>query len=269
MSVLPLVAFCCLIGAALVVAWPTGRRRERRAAVLTMPPALPDQGRISGPWLGLVRRAWRPSTRLMRGRAPRGAILIVAGVLAAGVALAAGPVAAVCAGGYGAAALFAWRRRAGARLAAARRARRLDEVGALAADLRAGLPPALAGRPATDEDAGGPSDRLAELTSAARRLADRTGAPLADLLDRIEADARAADRARVAAAAQAAGARATAMLLAGLPAAGIGLGYAMGADPLQVLLHTPLGGACAVTAMGLQLGGLAWSQRLVRIEPAG
>ena len=39
-----------------------------------------------------------------------------------------------------------------------------------------------------------PADRLAGLTRSAVRLADRTGAPLAELLERIEADARAADR---------------------------------------------------------------------------
>lgn len=258
MSELPPVTVCCLVAAALVVAWPPGGRRQRRAAVLATPPA--------------VRHAWRPSIgSVLSGAqaAPWSAILIGVAVLAAVAGVLGGPVAAAGAGGYGAAALHGWQRRARARLAAAERARRLDELSGLAADLRAGLPPVMAGRAATAKEAGGSGDRLADLASAARRLADRTGAPLADLLDRIEADARAADRARAAAAAQAAGARATAMLLAALPAAGIGLGYGMGADPLEVLLRTPLGGACAVAAMVLQIGGLAWSQRLARIEPAG
>jgi tight adherence protein B len=94
------------------------------------------------------------------------------------------------------------------------------------------------------------------------RLAEQTGAPAADLVERIEADARAADRARAGAAAQAAGAQATALLLAALPLAGIGLGYTIGADPLQVLLHTPLGAACAVGAVLLQCGGMLWADRL-------
>ena len=84
-----------------------------------------------------------------------------------------------------------------------------------------------------------------QLTSAAVRLADRTGAPLAELVERIEADARSTDRGLAAAAAQAAGARATAWLLAALPLGGIGLGYGIGVDPVAVLLHTPVGGACA------------------------
>ena len=55
-------------------------------------------------------------------------------------------------------------------------------------------------------------------------------------------------------------------LLAGLPMGGVGLGYAIGADPLAVLLHTPLGVVCAVTAIGLQLAGLAWSARITRLD---
>jgi tight adherence protein B len=103
---------------------------------------------------------------------------------------------------------------------------------------------------------------LRDLTAAVWRLAERTGAPVADLVDRIEADGRAADRGRAAAAAHAAGARATALLLAGLPAGGIALGYAIGVDPLRVLLRTPLGAACVAGALILQLGGLAWADRL-------
>ncbi|MER6596151.1 hypothetical protein ABT214_30735, partial [Micromonospora purpureochromogenes] len=61
---------------------------------------------------------------------------------------------------------------------------------------------------------------------------------------------------------QAAGARATALLLAALPLGGIGLGYSIGADPVAVLLHTPVGAVSALTAMGLQIGGLLWAERL-------
>lgn len=95
------------------------------------------------------------------------------------------------------------------------------------------------------------------------RLAERTGAPAADLVERIEADARAADRAKASAAAQAAGAQATAILLAALPAGGIALGYSIGADPLRILLHTGLGAACALGAVALQCAGLLWADRLV------
>ena len=39
----------------------------------------------------------------------------------------------------------------------------------------------------------------------------------------------------------------------------------MGADPLRILLHTPIGAACAGVAVLLQLVGLAWTNRLARV----
>ncbi|MDG4763387.1 hypothetical protein O7632_04580 [Solwaraspora sp. WMMD406] len=182
-----------------------------------------------------------------------------------------GPVAAVVLAAYGGLAGRAVVRRHFGQQRQRRREQRIDALAAMAADLRAGLPV----RPADlspARSAGrvrgtgrGTDDRLAALTAAATRLAEQTGAPLADLLERIEADARSTDRSRDAAMAQAAGATATAWLLAGLPAGGIALGYGIGVDPLAVLLHTPIGGACAVIALGLQLAGLAWTERLSHI----
>nr|WP_308129338.1 hypothetical protein [Actinoplanes polyasparticus] len=182
--------------------------------------------------------------------------------LAGGVAVAAvlglllgGPVAAVIAGAYAGLGGRALVRRANRRRAAIARSAALDALAALAADLRAGLPPTEA-----RSDSG---DRLRRLTKSVWRLAERTGAPAADLVERIEADARAADRAAASAAAQAAGAQATSMLLAALPLAGLGLGVAMGADPFHVLLRTPPGATCGVAAVVLQTAGLLWSERLV------
>jgi tight adherence protein B len=174
--------------------------------------------------------------------------------------LLGGPVAGLVAGVYGAVAARLVIRRAAGRTGASRRAEQLDLLAAAAADLRAGLPAgtALAGL------AGDARDRVQSRVRSAMLLAERTGAPLADVLERIEADARGADRARAAAAAQTAGSRATAWLLAGLPLGGIGLGYAIGADPLAVLLRTPIGAACACGAVGLQLAGLAWAGRIIR-----
>nr|WP_245675631.1 hypothetical protein [Micromonospora halophytica] len=179
------------------------------------------------------------------------------GVVGAGVGgVTAGPVAGLLLAGYAALGARAVHRGRAGRHAARERRRRLDQLSALAADLRAGLP--------VPEPDGDP-DRLGRLTRAAVRLADRTGAPLAELLERVEADARAFDRGLAAASAQAAGARATALLLAALPLGGIGLGYGIGADPLAVLLHTPVGAVSAVTAMVLQIAGLLWTERLGRV----
>jgi tight adherence protein B len=199
-------------------------------------------------------RAWigELAERPRRAIATTAVLLAVAGLLLAGVV--AGLLAAV----YGALTARALLRRSARRRASAARARSLDDLCALAADLRAGLAPAAIGNPGRD----GAERRIAELTTAVWRLAERTGAPAADLVERIEADARAADRAHASAAAQAAGAQATALLLAALPLGGIGLGYGIGVDPLQTLLHTTLGGGCALGAALLQSVGLLWADRL-------
>ncbi|MGN6303103.1 MAG: type II secretion system F family protein [Angustibacter sp.] len=104
----------------------------------------------------------------------------------------------------------------------------------------------------------------ARSAAAAWRLAQRTGAPLADLLDTVGATVRAdrADRAAVEAAL--AGPRATSRLLLALPVAGIALGELIGAAPLHVLLATPAGRACALTGLGLLVTGRWWMRRLVR-----
>ena len=187
-----------------------------------------------------------------------------AAVLAACLgALAGGPVAAVIGSVYGGLAGWMLLRRRTATAVARARARQLDHLGALAADLRAGLPaPPIDALPDLAGSGAGPGRRVLTLARAAWRLAEQTGAPLAELIERIEADARAMDRAVSSAAAQAAGARATAWLLAGLPVGGIALGYGIGVDALDVLLHTPIGAGCAIAAAALQLAGLAWAERL-------
>ncbi|MGW0218630.1 type II secretion system F family protein [Micromonospora chokoriensis] len=203
---------------------------------------------IGGPSVVARARTSRPTAR----------VLPLAGLLGGGVgAVVGGPVAAVALASYGTLAVRAVLRWRTNRSTEQARRRGLDQLCGLAADLRAGLPVP----PALDVAADGP-DRLRRLTSAAVRLADRTGAPLAELVERIEADARATDRGLAAAAAQAAGARATAWLLAALPVGGIGLGYGIGVDPVAVLLHSTVGGACAVLAVALQVVGLLWAERL-------
>ncbi|MFJ8579174.1 hypothetical protein [Micromonospora sp. NPDC093277] len=225
-----------------------------------------------GPVAGLFRvlgvlPAVKPAGLPAGGGAVRGRLLQRVGVVAsrrgllpavlvggAAGAVLGGPVAAIVLAAYGALAARAARRRSAHQLTDRARRRELDQLCALAADLRAGLP-------VNGSVADGPH-RIARLARSAVRLADRTGAPLAELLERVEADARAADRGLAAAAAQAAGARATAWLLAALPLGGLGLGYAIGVDPVAVLLHTAVGGGCALAAVALQFGGLLWAERL-------
>jgi len=182
-----------------------------------------------------------------------------------GVGIPAGPVAGGLATVYAVLGFVVWRRIRWARVRALAWSEALDALCALAADLRAGLAPA---------SALAEHWRIAEVplvrdrVSVAWRVAEATGAPLADLLDRLDADLRGVQRVRLSTAAHAAGTRATAVLLALLPLAGIGVGYGMGVDPLRVLLHTPVGIGCAAGAVLLQLAGLAWTDRLSR-PPGG
>jgi tight adherence protein B len=250
------VVACILLAAAgVTAAWPmnTARRRLREERPVR---ATIDRASLRT-WLDDVGR--RHPRRLLAG---------VAGLAASIAMLAGGPVAAVVGGVYAALAVRAGLRRAARRRDTTARAHSLDHLCALAADLRAGLPPGAvpAAQPPAVAPAGSVNSagqRLARLTDAVWRLAEHTGAPAAELVERIEADARAADRAMASAAAQSAGAQATAVLLAALPLGGIALGYGIGVDPLAVLLHTALGAACAIGAVLLQCAGLLWADRLV------
>ena len=53
-------------------------------------------------------------------------------------------------------------------------------------------------------------------------------------------------------------------MLAGLPALGLLLGAALGADPLHVLLHTGPGLGCLLIGGLLEGAGLWWALRIVR-----
>lgn len=90
------------------------------------------------------------------------------------------------------------------------------------------------------------------------------GAGLAAGLDRLESALRGERDQREGLRAQLAGAWSTVVVLALLPAVGIGLGSAMGAQPLRVLLHTPAGAACLAVGALLEALGLWWAGRIVR-----
>jgi tight adherence protein B len=99
--------------------------------------------------------------------------------------------------------------------------------------------------------------------AACWQVCSATGSSLAAAVDRL-ADALRAERAqRLAVEAELAGPRATAGLLALLPAAGVALAAGLGARPVHVLLHTALGLACLSVGIGLDLLGLWWTGRIV------
>lgn len=184
------------------------------------------------------------------------------------------------------------------RLAArARRAResRRDAVialcGALAGEVRTGQQPGEALLCAA-HDSGGLGEARAAVLAAARfggdvpgalaaaarqpgaeglrglaacwRVAVDQGAGLAAGLDRLEGALRAERDQRCDLQAQLAGARATAVMLAGLPVLGLLLGVALGSDPLHVLLHTGAGLGCLLAGGVLECLGVWWVARIVR-----
>lgn len=104
--------------------------------------------------------------------------------------------------------------------------------------------------------------------AACWRVAVDGGAGLAAGLDRLEGALRAERRRRDELRAQLAGAWSTVVVLALLPVVGLGLGAALGADPLGVLLHSPGGLVCLVVGGLLETAGLLWAVRIVRVGEA-
>lgn len=113
------------------------------------------------------------------------------------------------------------------------------------------------------EAAGGREWGSWQRVAVAWRTAEQYGLPMAELLTSVRADLLARHRFRERTKAALAGAKATALVLALLPLLGIGLGQAMGAEPLAVLLGGGLGGILLVTGVALVCGGLLWSRRII------
>lgn len=132
-----------------------------------------------------------------------------------------------------------------------------EAIGSLAADLRAGQHPA-------DALGGidGPAARHRAVL-AVWSVSERSGAPAAAVLDRVEQDLRARQGQRREVAATLAGARSTGTLLAVLPLLGIGLGAGMGAHPLTVLLAQPRGQLALVVGVLLEALGVLWTSRII------
>lgn len=208
---------------------------------------------------------------------------------AAGAALVLGPA------GAAAFAIFAgalwWRLRARRRdrdsIAAAETM--AEALRTLVAELRAGTHPAVAAESAAT-DAGPSTARTLRSIAATVRLggdlgpgsfpaerrrspavdqlirawslAQRHGLPLADLLDAVRRDVESSARFAGQAAAKMSGPRASAAILAVLPAAGVVLGEAIGARPLQVLGDTGAGQVLLLVGSALTCVGIAWSVRL-------
>ena len=214
-------------------------------------------------------------------------VAVTGAVAASTVALVSGPALGVA---TGAVALLV-----GALVAAQQSQRRADRRGRavlaalrlLVAELEAGARPsdalsaaasaspdlaAAVGAAADSSSAGGDAaevligvggDELRPLGHA-WRVASEAGAPLADVLGRMATD-RAAEQAQAHAVATAlAGPRSTAALLAMLPIVGIGLGAAMGAQPLTVLFESSTGRLVCCAGCVLDAVGVLWTLALIQ-----
>ncbi|MEU1118750.1 MULTISPECIES: type II secretion system F family protein [unclassified Streptomyces] len=216
--------------------------------------------------------------------------------LAAGSAVAL-PAASVVPLVVGAAGVPVAARVRRAREARKERERRGDAVialcGELAGEVRAGRQPGEALRLALEKgDAGGVGEARSAVVAAARfggdvpgalreaarvpgaegllglaacwRVAVDSGAGLAAGLERLEGALRAERDQRADLRAQLAGARSTAVMLAGLPVLGLLMGGALGAEPLRVLFHTGPGLVCLAVGGALEAAGAWWALRIVR-----
>ena len=166
------------------------------------------------------------------------------------------------------------------------RAQTIAALDLLAAELRAGILPRQAIETLADDApslraAGAAAARGGDVVAALRaasagpgagaladlagawHVAERAGAPLADVLDRVATAVR--DDAEVdrEVQAEAAPARATGRLMAVLPVLGLSLGAGMGANPVHVLTGTVVGAMCLAGGFALACAGLVWVDRIV------
>lgn len=260
-----------LVGGAVLM-WPTGAGIGRRRLVgLLLPQAATPRLWSGGP--------------IGRGV---GVFAVAAGAVVIGLLVgpAAGLAGAVAAGCVLSCVDSALRQRGERRLQDAV----LESVGALAGELRAGLPPPLALRAAASTVDGPLAATLSGAASTAAlggdaaaslmadrstvdaglsrvaagwRMSARCGASLGEVLERIEGDLR-AERAHLRRVeAELAGPRATALLLAALPVLGLGLGASMGARPGHVLLHTLPGQLALLAGTALDAVGMWWTSRII------
>lgn len=222
-------------------------------------------------------RRWPPRGLLLLAVAAGAGMVVVLGLpgvlLTASVALVVGGVAWLH--------TSARQRR---HVAAARR-RTIEACDALVAELRAGQPASQAvGRAAEHHPVLVPASHACGLgadvaaalrqvgtagggdgmstVAAAWQVAETSGSGLVPALERVAQGLRADDATRAEVAAALEPARATARLLAVLPAFGLLLGAGLGGDPLGLLLGTPGGNALLLAGVALALAGTVWVERL-------
>lgn len=229
-------------------------------------------------------RRWRPPA------GPRGAACLASGVLGAAVVLL--PLTTVLAVSVvGATAILRYRRRHRIRCAQ-REGRALEgALDVLVGELRVGAHPVRAFGVAAGETAGAVAESLRTVAARARlgadvaaglraaakssalpahwdrlalcwQLASEHGLAIATLMRAAQRDIAERQRFSARVTSSMAGARATAAILAGLPALGVLLGQLIGARPLAFLLDGRAGGWLLVVGSTLACGGLMWADRI-------
>lgn len=223
------------------------------------------------------------------------ALWSLAGSAAIGAVLAASTVplpVVVMVSGAAILATRVWSARRAARAREERSAAAVEATFALAGELRAGRTPeqalaAVAGgagplRPVFEAAHAAGSmggDVAAELARAASlagaeqlryvaaawSVADSAGARVAVVLERLSEAMDSEEEIRHEVAAAMAGPRATVAVLSCLPVLGLALGEAVGAHPMQLLLHSALGWALLGAAGLLDLLGVVLTRAIVRI----
>jgi tight adherence protein B len=101
-----------------------------------------------------------------------------------------------------------------------------------------------------------------ERLSACWQLAQTHGLAIATLMHTAHRDIIERDRYVSTVSSGMAGARATAVILAGLPLVGVGLGELIGASPVRFLMSGGVGGWLLLIGVALGCCGLAWSDRI-------
>ncbi|MFI2607384.1 type II secretion system F family protein [Kitasatospora sp. NPDC018619] len=114
-----------------------------------------------------------------------------------------------------------------------------------------------------------PGGSGAAAVAACWGVAAGCGSGPADALDRVAEALRAEQALAEEIAGELAGPRATIAVLAALPGVGLLLGAALGAHPLEVLLHTPVGLGCLAAGAVLEGLGVLWTARIVRAAAHG
>lgn len=110
----------------------------------------------------------------------------------------------------------------------------------------------------------GQTDRMWSDLAGCLEVAERSGAPLAGILEHYAAQLDAQLDGVSTRETALAGPRATVVLLAWLPAVGLVLGFALGINPLEVLVASSLGRLALVAGVLLMVLARMWSRRLVQ-----